>query len=202
MSLNEYELVKNSYDKISNEFKCTRVFTWKWTDNFINNLQDNCIILDIGCGTGRNLMYKNVNIIGIDISIEQLKNCKSECINCDMTSLPFRNNMFDNILCIASFHHLSTSERRHRALYEINRILKIGGKVLLSVWSIKQPDKTRRKFEKYGDTIVNWRDIPRYYYIFKINELKDLINKYFKIIHHEWDCGNEILILIKDSIKK
>ena len=198
MSLTEYELVKNSYDKISNEFKCTRVFTWKWTDEFIETLQNNCTILDIGCGTGRNLTYKNVNIVGIDISIEQLKNLNGESVNADMTSLPFRDNSFDNILSIASFHHLSTIERRETALFEMYRILKKGGKVLLSVWSIKQPEKTRRKFEKYGDTIVNWRKIPRYYYIFEINELKQLINKYFTIINHTWDCGNEILILIKE----
>jgi len=198
MILNEYDLVKNSYNKISNEFKCTRIFTWKWTDIFIQSLQDNCTILDIGCGTGRNLIYKNVNIIGIDISIEQLKNCNSECVNGDMVALPFRNNMFDNILCIASFHHLSTIERRKGALYEMYRILKKGGKILLSVWSIKQPKKTRRNFQKYGDTIVNWRKIPRYYYIFEINEIKNLIIKYFKIIDYKWDCGNEIFTLVKE----
>ena len=194
----EHKLVKDSYNKISNEFKCTRVYTWLWTDNFINNLQSNCNVLDIGSGTGRNLMYKNVNIIGVDISIEQLKNSEGENVNGDMTSLPFRIESFDNIVSIASFHHLSTEERRHFALYEMKRILKKGGKILLSVWSFIQPKKTRRQFEKHGDTIVKWREIPRYYYIFEINELKTLICKYFTILNHSWDCGNEIFILIKE----
>ena len=65
----------------------------------------------------------------------------------------------------------------------------------MSVWSINQPEKTRRKFIKYGDTIVNWKQVPRYYYIFEINELKNLLLEYFKINKHFWDCGNEIFIL-------
>ena len=191
----EHEFVQDSYNKISKEFKCTRVFTWKWTDEFINNLQTNCCVLDIGSGTGRNLIYKNINIIGIDISIEQLKNSNGENINGDMISLPFRNDIFNNIISIASFHHLSTIKRRQIALSEMKRVLKKNGTILMSVWSFIQPKKTRRHFEKYGDTIVKWREIPRYYYIFEINELKKLLNEYFTIINYSWDCGNEIFIL-------
>jgi len=193
--LNENKLVQQSYDKIANEFEKTRVFTWKWTDEFINNLKSDSFVLDIGCGTGRNLKYKNVNITGIDISIEQLKKCKSNNIHCDMTLIPFRDNTFDNIISIASFHHLSNIERRHKCLSEMKRIIKKDARILMSVWSINQPEKTRRKFIKYGDTIVNWKQVPRYYYIFEINELKNLLLEYFKINKHFWDCGNEIFIL-------
>ena len=196
--MNENELVQNSYNLISDEFKSTRVYTWKWTDEFMENIKKNSTVLDIGCGTGRNLMYKGINTIGIDISIKQLNNCESPVINCDMYELPFRDKIFDNIIIIASFHHLSTTERRHRALLEMKRTIKSGGQILLSVWSINQPLKTRRKFTSYGDTIVNWRTIPRYYYIFEINELKILLSQYFTIVKHYWDTGNEIFTLIKD----
>ena len=196
--MNENELVQNSYNLISDEFKSTRVYTWKWTDEFMEKIKKNSTVLDIGCGTGRNLMYKGINTIGIDISIKQLNNCESQVINCNMCLLPFRDNIFDNIIIIASFHHLSTVERRHKALLEMKRTIKSGGQILLSVWSINQPLKTRRKFTSYGDTIVNWRNIPRYYYIFEINELKILLSEYFTIVKHCWDTGNEIFTLIKD----
>ena len=55
--------------------------------------------------------------------------------------------------------------------------------------------KTRRVFTDYGDTIVPWRNIPRYYYIFKIDEITNLLEKYFTIEKHFWDSGNEIFEL-------
>ena len=56
--------------------------------------------------------------------------------------------------------------------------------------------KTRRTFNKYGDTIVKWdqrgKIYDRYYYIFKLDEIKELFNKVeMKLQSHIWDCGNE-----------
>ena len=72
-------------------------------------------------------------------------------------------------MAVASFHHLSTVERRITALREFYRVLKPGGKVVISVWSIQQPKKTRRTFHKYGDTMVKWDQhgeiFERYYHL-------------------------------------
>jgi len=192
--------VKESYDKIATEFAVTRVFTWKWTDDFIDKLRENSVVLDIGSGNGRNLIYTRVNILGLDISFEQLKmdnKLNSQNIQGDMIKLPFRNESFDSIISIASFHHLNNDKDRIQCLYEMYRILIPNGRILLSIWSINQPIKTRRKFDKCGDTIVYWKDIPRYYYIFQINEIKELLLKFFIIESHKWDCGNEIFIIKK-----
>ena len=188
----------NSYDLIAKEFAVTRVFTWNWTDKFIESLHKYSMVLDIGCGNGRNLNYKNQIMIGNDLSFQQLKQCSdNNCvIHCDMLKLPFKNESFDAILSIASFHHLSDTDSRHKCLLEIKRILRPGGKILLSVWSINQPKKTRRVFKNHGDNIVPWRNIPRYYYIFEINEIKELLKQYFIIEKYFWDSGNEIFILI------
>lgn len=229
--------VQESYDKIAKYFSNTRVFTWKWTDNFIktleyeninininekennntNNNNNTKLILDIGSGNGRNSNYKNHIIFGIDISLQQLKNKQKNSIILDcqanMIKIPFKDNTFDAILSIASFHHLSTENEREECLKEIKRVLIPCGKVLLSVWSINQPKKTRRTFDKYGDTIVYWNTnekqsksnekqvseiVPRYYYIFELNELKTLLQKYFSIDKYYWDCGNEIFELCNE----
>ena len=140
--------VQESYDLIAECFKNTRVFTWKWTDKFINLLPNNNIILDIGSGNGRNTKYNNYIIFGLDISFEQLKMNKS-IFNYDvhgtMTNIPYKNNSFDAIISIASFHHLSTIDERIICLQEMKRILKQNGKILLSIWSINQPNKTKKK---------------------------------------------------------
>jgi len=201
--------VQESYDKIAKYFAVTRVFTWKWTDNFINSLSNHNIILDIGSGNGRNSNYNNHIVFCIDISNEQLKmnNFKNNLsIHANMISIPFKNNSFDSILSIASFHHLKTIKQRHSCLKEMKRVLTKNGKILLSVWSIDQPKKTKRIFTNYGDNIVNWNTnrkntngdfiiIPRYYYIFKLDEIKELLQKYFIIDKYYWDSGNEIFEL-------
>ena len=117
-------------------------------------------------------------------------------------TIAYNDTIVDRILSIASFHHLKTVERRQKALGEMHRILKIGGKVLLSVWSIEQPKKTRRVFNKYGDTMVPWNQrgkiFIRYYYIFMIDELRNMIlDAGFFIESHTWNCGNEVFELLK-----
>ena len=51
-------------------------------------------------------------------------------------NLPFTNELFNYVMCIAVIHHLSTEERRLKALEEISRVLKLGGEALIYVWSI------------------------------------------------------------------
>ena len=193
-------MLSETYDIIAKDFANTRVFTWTWTDEFMKNIPKYSTILDIGCGNGRNLFYKNMIMYGMDLSVEQLKNFPDGTkhrIQANMTSIPFCNNSFDYILVIASFHHLATITERKQALLEMHRVLTRGGKILLSVWSITQPKKTKRTFTKYGDTVVYWKNIPRYYYIFSLNELQQLLQEYFVIESHKWDCGNEIFTLYK-----
>ena len=79
---------------------------------------------------------------------------KNDCQGC-MTNIPFKNNSFDAIISIASFHHLSSIYERVKCTRNEENI-KPNGTILLSVWSINQPDKTRRKFNNYGDINVNW----------------------------------------------
>ena len=95
-----------------------------------------------------------------------------------MTNLPFREKTFDCIISIASFHHLYQESDKIQTLKEMKRVVKLGGKILLSVWSKEQPEKTKKNFTNYGINIVNWnkygRIYERYYYIFRIDEILKL----------------------------
>lgn len=201
--------VQKSYDLIAKYFSVTRIYTWKWTDDFINSLPNNSIILDVGSGNGRNSNYNNHIIFCLDISNKQLKmnnSKKNLSIHANMINIPFTSNLFDSILSIASFHHLKTNLERHCCLKEMKRILKKDGKILLSIWSKNQPTKTKRRFQNYGNNIVNWNTnkkdingnyiiIPRYYYIFELDEIKNLLQNYFIIDKYYWNSGNEIFEL-------
>ena len=200
--------VKNVYEEIASHFDNTRVYKWPSVNEFLDNLTNDSTVYDLGCGNGRNMINNNsqhINFIGIDNCESFVKICKSNklnVINGNIMNVPLKSNSADAILCIAVFHHLANVENRITALLEMKRLIKHTGKILLSVWSITQPQKTRRSFNNYGNNIVLWNNFgriyERFYYIFKLEELKYLFNKCGLIIlDYEYSCGNEIFTLIK-----
>ena len=79
-------------------------------------------------------------MIGTDRSTSLSTICKSngnEIVTCDVTKMPFRNGLFDGIICISVVHHLATETRRIIALKELSRMLKPGGKVLITAWALE-----------------------------------------------------------------
>ena len=191
------------YNLIADEFSEKRFSTWSWIDVFLNSFPQQSLILDIGCGNGRNMKHKNLNFIGIDNCHNFVNICKKKglsVLECDMISIPLPEATFDGIISIASFHHLSSKERREQCLNEMKRMLKFDGKILLSIWSIDQHHNPKLNFT-LGDNMIPWKNKDgtiqeeRYYYIFEINEIIKLLEKYFVIENHFWDHGNEIFIL-------
>ena len=150
--------------------------------------------------------HGSLKFIGIDNCDNFIKICnekKLKVINSNITKIPLENNSADAIICIAVFHHLYSIQNRIDALIEMKRLVKKNGKILLSVWSINQPKKTRRVFKNYGNNIVLWdnnngKSFERFYYIFKLDEIKKIINKVgLIIVNYEYNCGNEIFTLMK-----
>jgi ubiquinone/menaquinone biosynthesis C-methylase UbiE len=96
-------------------------------------------ILDVACGKGattRYLLkyYKPENVTGINISDKQLRICRKNAPRCnfslmDATQLKFPDNSFDNIICVEAAFHFDT---RDRFLQEVHRVLKPGGRLVLS----------------------------------------------------------------------
>ena len=200
----ENDYVIEIYNNIAHHFDKKRANKWSWISDFIETTAENSTILDIGCGNGRNMKYTDRQFTGVDNCEKFIDICLNQSLNVersDMTQLPFTDNSFDNILSIASFHHLSSIIRRNKAIKETTRVLKPGGKILLSVWSIKQLPNSKHNFN-YGDNYVKWNDhdkiFKRYYYIFKLDELYSLFKLHnLKVVSHTWLHGNEVFILTK-----
>lgn len=200
----ENDNVKDIYEQIAPQFNNTRQYRWSWVNEFLNTLEDNSIVLDLGCGNGRNMQHNNLNFIGIDNCKNFIDICKEKnlnVINSNILTIPLQEQIADAIICIAVFHHLSTEENRLNALLEMKRLIKPNGKILLSVWSFEQPKKINRTFNEYGNNIVLWNNnqgkiYERYYYIFKIDEILELFKlAKLNVISHEYSVGNEIFVL-------
>ncbi len=195
--------VKEVYEIIAEHFNDKRYSKWDWIESFLNEFPENSLIYDIGCGPGRNIRPGMIGLDNCDNFIKMCLEKSKNVIKGDMIDLPLDSKSGVGIICIAAFHHLDNQEDRLKALKEFKRVLKSNSRIMISIWSIEQGPETKgnRKLKfKYGDNIVPWNHhgiiYDRYYYIFRIEEIKDLFDKSeLKIIKHFWNHGNEIFIL-------
>ncbi len=201
--MTSHEGVKDVYEIIASHFDTKRTTQWDWVETFLDKFEPNSLVYDVGCGPGRNIRE---GMIGVDNCENFIKICKSKNKNVvmgNMTELPLETGSGVGMICIAAFHHLNNPSDRLKALMEFKRVLKVGSRIMISVWSINQSHagKGNRKLTfQYGDNIVPWNHkgtiYNRYYYIFEINEIKELFEKNgLKLIEHFWNHGNEIYIL-------
>uniref|UniRef100_A0A6C0D9Y9 Methyltransferase type 11 domain-containing protein n=1 Tax=viral metagenome TaxID=1070528 RepID=A0A6C0D9Y9_9ZZZZ len=201
--------VEDTYDNIAKDFNRTRYKVWKKVAQFLDTLEQDTKMLEIGCGNGKNMLYRtDIHTTGIDISQEQVTICKSKglCVEkSNMTCIPYDDCEFDSIICIATYHHLDNDDERKQSLLEMYRVLKVGGKLLLSVWAMEQPENSLYKFRS-SDEMVSWKlgntTHLRYYHIYKENDLEKEIKLFSPLFNIEsvfYDSGNWYTILSKDN---
>lgn len=101
-------------------------------------------VLDIGCGPGRmviDLMKRDNTVYGVDISEEMLRiadeNIRKEGVGGEhhlsqgnIESLDFDDNFFDQVVCAGVIEYLKEDDK---AVRELNRVLKEGGTLILTV---------------------------------------------------------------------
>lgn len=137
----EKTYVRDTYEKIAEDFSATRHKKWPKVDSFLRNLDNNSLVLDVGCGNGKYLDNSSTYNIGCDLSLNLLKICRErnyEVVQCDMTRLPFRENIFDAMICIASLHHIVDDKRRHECIHKMSDLLVQDAKFLVQVWAFEQ----------------------------------------------------------------
>jgi len=120
--------------------------TEKEVDLIEKAVDNNGLVLDLCCGTGRHdvlLVKKGWQIVGADLSKSLLRIAKNKIkkedvsfpvIQCEMQSLPFRSEVFANVInMFTSFGYLPSEKEDLNSLTEIARILKPDGSFLLDV---------------------------------------------------------------------
>lgn len=139
--------------KKKKSFRSRQVYrAWPKVKKFIRKLEPDSLLADVGCGEGKYLNLNNrILSIGSDRSSslcqlaansQQASTNGNQLVVCDNLTLPFRSGLFDAVISIGVIHHLSSAKRRIRAVQELNRILRPGGKIMIYVWAMEQLSRT------------------------------------------------------------
>lgn len=197
--LNETEA---GYDLVASKFSETRKHFWQDLEFIKDYAQEGDKILDFGCGNGRLLELfdkKEIEYYGLDTSQKLIDLAKSKYANSAVKflkipgqdSLPFPNDYFNVIYSIAVFHHLPGKDLRKELARELYRVLKPGGKIIITVWNLWQPHYSTKVAENWARKILgrndlDWNDcyigfknnqgesFRRYHHAFRRRELKSL----------------------------
>jgi len=135
-------------------------------------------VLDLGCGTGRHLVFfaqKGFEVYGFDVAEDGIKIAKvwlkKEGRKADFKigsiykKLPYPDIFFDAVISTNTIHHGKIEDIR-KTIMEIKRILKPGGFIFITMRKrrIRKYDPKNQIIEKYGMQKSTYKMIaPRTY---------------------------------------
>ncbi len=120
-------------------------------------------VLDVGCGDGRvsKALPETSRYVGLDFSANLIgRNARPQAASfalADFTSpLPVSTSAFPTVVCFATLHHLPTCLP---LMQELARVLRPGGRLVVSVWQITHSERMRKKIVEdlgSGDYLLDW----------------------------------------------
>ena len=210
--------MKTTYDFFAEEFDKTRYKVWRKVACFLDTIPSHSLLADVGTGNGKNALYRNdIVVMSNDISpqlayiVHQRSKCKVGVLIADGLHLPYKDDTFDFIISIAVIHHIKTEDLRTSFVKELLRILKPGGRLLLSMWAKEQPIKPKWKLidNTLSDYLIPWKNkVDRFYHLFDKNEVIKLteINPCIPAIESgdrfciSYECNNWYLEVQKSNM--
>lgn len=194
------EQVKASYSQFAGEFDQTRRQQWPEFDHFLAYTKKHAKVLDLGCGSGRLydfLQPKQVSYLGVDHNSHLLDLARKNAPEAkfqldDIMDLDLEGEAFDNVFCIAAFHHVPTKKMRQKVLADIHKTLKPDGVLILTVWNLFQPKYLLPHLKgvlkclftfglkgAWNDLWIKWGNYPlkRYYHAFLPGEFQSLFDQ-------------------------
>ena len=111
-------------------------------------------ILDAGCGTGvftLDILSSKTHVIGVDLSLPMLSRAAQktrgyhfQAVLADISSLPFSENAFDKVVSVTTLEFIEDAKR---AIEELFRVTKKGGRIAVATLNSLSPWAQRRKAE-------------------------------------------------------
>lgn len=136
------EKIKNRYNRVSKVYDLMEkpmesMTSDKWRNKLIERIQGKNV-LEVGVGTGKNLVYypENLHVTGIDFSEKMLEKAKEKVkdkshiklIEMDAQAMDFPDNTFDTVITSCVFCSVPDPVK---GLEEIRRVCKRNGRILM-----------------------------------------------------------------------
>jgi len=192
--------VQASYSQFASEFDKTRQRQWPEFEHFLAYTRKGSTVLDLGCGNGRLyefLQPKQLNYLGVDHNSHLLDIARKNFPEAkfqldDMMDLKLEEGAFDNVFCVAAFHHVPTKKMRKKVLADIHKSLKDDGVLILTTWNLIQFKYLKQLLRSilrsiltlgfkgaWNDLFIKWGNYPikRYYHAFLPKELLALFSE-------------------------
>ncbi len=144
MEEHEKGQVATSAAEIYEEFFVPALFS-PWPSHVLNaaDVESGDSVLDVGCGTGilarsaLRVVGPSGSVVGVDVNEGMLQVARSKSTDVEWRqgqaeSLPFAQNMFDRVV---SQFGLMFFQDRIKAVSEMIRVMKRGGKACVAVWA-------------------------------------------------------------------
>lgn len=109
---------------------------WGGASFDVPEFSDDEAVLETGCGNGKTLKSLPPKAVGIDISKEAVTLAGGNCVVGDVRNLPFKDEVFDAVMCFHVLGHLNF-EDRIKSVNEMFRVLKKGGRIYFKAFSVQ-----------------------------------------------------------------
>jgi SAM-dependent methyltransferase len=198
------ELNREFYSRFGDSFSATRQRLQPGVNQILETIHVDDSTLDLGCGNGHFLheLIRRGNkapLLGVDFSLPLLRNAEStlgvEFREADLTQLSVISDQlsvtghWSLITLFATLHHIPSDEIRLDIFRTVKKLLKPGGKFILSNWQFLNSEKLKARIQPWsrvgladedvdeGDYLLDWRsggEGLRYAHQFSVEELLGL----------------------------
>jgi SAM-dependent methyltransferase len=198
------ELNREFYNRFGDSFSATRQRLQPGVAKLLDSIDQNASVLDLGCGNGYFLHElgrrgHQAALLGADFSLPLLRDAEStpgvEFREADLNRLSMmsgqlaRESGWDVITMFATLHHIPSDEIRLDILMTVKKLLKPGGRFILSNWQFLNSGKLKARIQPWsrvglkdsevdaGDYLLDWRSGGkglRYAHHFSAGELLKL----------------------------
>ena len=153
----ERRLVMDVYDQIASDFSASRYKMWPMVEEFVKQIKPDQLMIDLGCGNGKNMAPCRRHALGLEISTGLATICRTRDLELalgDCTRTAYREAIADYVISIAVLHHMASTDRRRQALSEIARLLKKDGRAMVTSWASDQKESNYVKQTKKDEVVV------------------------------------------------